>query len=135
MKVFVKNVLKKFPDEAESYESTIVFTCGSPLEYFAFYDGDQFIAGKYYEVELDFLDIDPNNNKDTAYSGNKDRAKKLSHLANWSYNGYGQIKSINPTVVDFGEMCLNIGLHDIDQEDVGRYIFWKIDRLDIDTIS
>ena len=44
---------------------------------------------------------------------------------------YGLIKSINPVVLDFGEFEIDKGDWINDSNLVGRYIYWKIDRLDI----
>jgi hypothetical protein len=133
MKALIKKVIIDFPDEPESFERTIVFNLGSRQDYYAFHYGREFEAGKTFDVVLEFLDADPQNGAMEAFSGNSECVKRLVHKSNWSYDGYGQIISINPTIVDFGEISLKVGLQELTKEDIGRYIYWAIDRLDIDT--
>jgi hypothetical protein len=62
----------------------------------------------------------------------QDNSKNLIKGHNdWEYEGYGQIKSLNPVVVDFGDIQLETGEWTDDETLVGEFVYWKIDRLDI----
>lgn len=79
---------------------------GSIIEAFAY--GQHFSAGNTVEVEFDSLDADLDWG--VRFTENKGRERKLVKTANdWEYEGYGQIKSILPVVIDFGGIELATG--------------------------
>ena len=65
------------------------------------------------------------------FSGNPDRDKRLEHIDGWKYIGYGEIVSVNPTILDLGDIQLETGPNTHDQRCIGEYIMIIIDRLDL----
>jgi hypothetical protein len=65
------------------------------------------------------------------FSGNPGREKKLVNLQGWAYEGFGQIVSIKPVVVDFGPFCLELGDFTNDERCVGEWIVERIGRIDL----
>jgi hypothetical protein len=65
------------------------------------------------------------------FSGNPDCAKRLEHIDGWKYIGYGEIVSLNPTILDLGGIQLEAGPNTHDQRCIGEYIMVIIDRLDL----
>jgi hypothetical protein len=98
---------------------------------FAFPELEEEWIDKNIEVEISCLELGDLCWEDI-FNGNKDKQKKLvKSNRDWSYEGYGQIISINPIVVDFGDLELELGEWTHDERVVGEYIYWKIDRLDL----
>lgn len=111
-------------------EGKITFTTQNGKQIEAFFWGEKFEEQKDYLVEFTSLDYPLDWN--VIFSENKEKIKSLI-LENGlcSYLAYGQIVSINPTVVDFGDIIMEIHLPTNDEKVIGEYIYWKIDRLDI----
>ena len=65
------------------------------------------------------------------FQGNPTKEKKLVLLSGWSYLGYGEIVSINPTSVDFGIFTLEAGPRTNDARCIGEFVKLHIDRLDL----
>ena len=65
------------------------------------------------------------------FGGNPERVKRLVRTGDWSYEGYGQVVSIRPVVVDFGVLRLEVGDWTNDSRCVGEYVFVPIARLDL----
>ena len=65
------------------------------------------------------------------FSGNPDRDKRLEHIDGWKYIGYGEIVSVNPTILDLGGIQLEAGPNTHDKRCIGEYIKVIIDRLDL----
>ena len=63
------------------------------------------------------------------FSGNPDHDKRLVHIDGWKYEGYGEIVSVDPTVIDFGIIQLEAGPNTHDQRCIGEYVMVIIDRL------
>ena len=123
----ILDVKKEFPTEKDSNESTVFFVIGK-VKLHAFYDGRDFFPNKEKNIRL--LSFEVNSIDERTMLGNSKKEKKLVPEGEWSYLGYGQIISHNPTIVDFGGVNLEIGL-DADASSIGQFIVWKIDRLDI----
>ena len=68
---------------------------------------------------------------ESMFNGNPERRKELIPTGHWSYNGYGEIISVRPVVVDFGDFEFEIGDFTSDQRCVGEFIHVIIDRLDM----
>jgi len=112
----------------------VIFTSQSGNDFEAFFCGNEIIPSNYANVEFCSLDYDLDWN--IIFTENKSKIKKLIKEKGYcSYQSYGQILSINPTVVDFGDIIMEIGLSTNDEKVVGEFIYWKIDRLDILKIS
>ena len=62
------------------------------------------------------------------FQGNPTKEKKLERLSGWSYFGYGEIVSINPTSVDFGIFTLEAGPRTNDARCIGEFVKVHIDR-------
>ena len=114
----------------DKYEGTAHFKINGN-DYYAFFYGEDYEFGKDYKVEFDHLEIPLE--WDSIFNENKRNERKLVKIDNseWSYDGYGIIKSINPIIADFGDIQLNIGNWTNDSNVIGEFIYWKIDRLDI----
>jgi len=117
-------------DLMNEHEGTVQFEINGN-DYKAFFYGDEYERGQNIEVEFDHLDTPIEWN--VIFNENKDKELKLEKSKNseWSYNGYGQIKSIDPITVNFGDIQLELGNWSNDPKIVGEYIYWSIDRLDI----
>ncbi|WP_276497552.1 hypothetical protein [Pontibacter litorisediminis] len=101
---------------------------GCPISAFTY--GEEFIKGEVINVEFDSINEDLDWN--ILFGENKNEEKKLVKSTNdWEYEGYGQIKSIEPVVIDFGDIELETGNWTSDKKVVGEFIYWKINRLDI----
>ncbi|SEQ08438.1 hypothetical protein [Flavobacterium urocaniciphilum] len=114
----------------DSNEGEITFTNQNGKQIEAFFWGEKFEIEKRYLVEFSSLDYPLDWS--VIFSENKQNLKSLipeNRLC--SYLAYGQIKSINPTIVDFGDIVMEINLPTNDEKVIGEYIYWKIDRLDI----
>lgn len=79
--------------------------------------------------------VDENLTWEETFKGNKNKEKKLEQLKGWSYHGYGQILSLNPTIVDFGILKLDIGYLTNDDRVIGESVKVKIGRLDLSFTS
>ncbi|WP_170871915.1 hypothetical protein [Pontibacter indicus] len=114
----------------EPAEGTITVKAkdGSPISAFAY--EEEFTEGEVVNVEFDSINDDLDWN--TIFGENKNQEKKLVKSINdWEYEGYGQIKSIEPVVIDFGDIELETGKWTSDKKVVGEFVYWKINRLDI----
>lgn len=67
---------------------------------------------------------------DQMFQGNPDKEMKLVQTGDWSYDAYGQIKSINPVIADFGIFSLDLGEITNDERCIGEWIQEKVTRLD-----
>jgi hypothetical protein len=132
MKVYIEEVMAEFSDEPESDEKTVVFRTEDGKNYHAFSSIDEFEEKQECDVTLDFLDSEPGNDKARAFAGNPQGRVEIIRTDTWSYDGYGRIESVNPTIVSFGSFDLEIGIGELKETDVGRYVYWYIDRLDIE---
>lgn len=72
-----------------------------------------------------------NQSWEDMFSGNPDHDKRLKHIEGWKYEGYGEIVSVDPTIVDFGTLRLEAGPITHDQRCIGEHIMVIIDRLDL----
>jgi hypothetical protein len=118
----------------EPNEGTVFFETesGKILEAYS-YDSD-FIPGEICEVDIFHLS-DPNVGWEVIFKENPEKVNALVKANNdWDYYGYGRIVSINPIIIDFGSISLDAGNWSQDDQIIGEYIYWKIDRLDISKI-
>ena len=121
-------------DLYDSLEGKITFKTLDEKYIEAFFWREKFELKKNYLIE--FSSIDYSLDWSIIFSENKEKIKcLLLDNENCSYLAYGQIISINPTIVDFGDIKMEIDLSTNDERVIGEYIYWKIDRLDILTKS
>ena len=114
----------------EESDGTVVFSKeGKQYQAFSIYCDYQ--AGEIMDVEFDFIEDNDDSTWEKCFDKNKLKTKELISTGKWSYDGYGQIISINPIVADFGVICLELGHWSHDERIVGEYVFLKILRLDI----
>jgi hypothetical protein len=113
----------------ETCEGTVTFKGKNGGIIDAFSYGEDFATGAV--VDVDFTSIDYDLKWDVHFSENKNKNKFLVKIKNWEYEGYGQIKSIKPVIIDFGDIELNTGDWINDEKVIEEFIYWKIDRLDI----
>jgi hypothetical protein len=107
---------------------TVVTTKGSLLS--AYFWGDTFQKGEQANVQFSALDYPVS--WDAIFSENKEQKLALETASKECvYYAYGRILSLNPIVVDFGDIKLSIGDWTHDERVIGEYIYWKIDRLDL----
>ncbi|MBS3820625.1 MAG: hypothetical protein KGY81_02550 [Phycisphaerae bacterium] len=64
------------------------------------------------------------------FTGNPDKLKRLESLGGWRYRAYGQVRSIDPMVVDCGVDIADDVVSTHDPRVVGEYVAYTIDRLD-----
>ena len=71
------------------------------------------------------------------FTENKEIELRIEKSKNseWSYYGYGKIKSVDPVTADFGDIQLELGNWTNDPKVIGEYIYWAIARLDISKIK
>lgn len=99
-------------------------------EYKAFFWGEKFTIGEEVSVELSHLNYPLD--WEIIFNENTNQNIHLEKTSNDAeYIGYGIIKSINPIMVSFGDISLDVGSWTNDEKVIGQYIYWKIDRLDI----
>ncbi|MCD4784350.1 MAG: hypothetical protein K8T10_11065 [Candidatus Eremiobacteraeota bacterium] len=126
MKVRIEKVDWDLSEEIR--EGTVTFSIADK-NFYAFSCCSDYKVGEIIEVELS--QIEAGFDWEETFSRNNQKKKCLINIGNWSYDGYGQIISINPVVVNFGCFPLELGDWTNDKRVIGEYIFWKIDRLDI----
>lgn len=80
--------------------------------------------------EAEFSALEGPATWDEIFRGNPDRRVELRHLHGWQYAGYGKVIAIQPTVVDFGVLELQVGPPTHDDRCIGEYVYIPIDRLD-----
>ncbi len=115
--------------DQDSLEGTVTFKGRNGGYVDAFSYGQDFSKGEI--VDVDLTSIDFFLKWEVRFSENKNKEKLLVKIKDWEYEGYGQIRAINPVVVDFGDIELEIGYWTNDVRVIAEYIYWKIDRLDI----
>ncbi len=115
-------------------EGTVQFEINGN-DYIAFFYGEEYEPGQNVEVEIDHLESPLE--WDAIFTENKEHELKIekSKSKEWSYYGYGKIKSIDPVTADFGDIKLVLGDWTNDPKVIGEYIFWTIDRLDISKLQ
>ena len=114
-------------------EGTVTFETNMGKRFEAFFYGKAFKIDEIYFVTFSSLDYDLK--PEIIFSENKSQNKYLvKEKKSWSYQAYGQILSINPVVVDFGDLRMELGNWANDNKVIGEYIYWKIDRLDVNEV-
>ena len=68
---------------------------------------------------------------ESMFQGNPESKRELIQRRGWSYDGYGQVASIRPVVVDFGDFTFEVGDFTTDQRCIGEFVHVIIDRLDL----
>jgi hypothetical protein len=115
------------------YEGTVTFETITGKNFDAFFWGQTFKEDDTYLIK--FSSLDYNLKWEIIFSENKSQSKSLEKENGYcSYQAYGQILSINPVVVDFGYIKMEIGNWTNDNRVIGDYIYWKIDRLDVSEV-
>ncbi len=126
MEVLIEEIIWSEP--IDIFEGTINFSIEG-VKYSASSFGYDYKVGSKLEVEFDH--ISDETTWEERFNNNFEKKKCLIKTGNWSYDGYGQIISINPVVANFGQIELELGDWTNDKRVIGEYIFWKILRLDI----
>ena len=121
-------------DLMDKYEGTVQFEINGN-DYKAFFYGGEYEPGQNVEVELNHLVSPLEWNMIFTKNKNKELRIEKSKKSEWSYYGYGKIKSIDPISADFGDIQLELGKWTNDPKVIGEYIYWTIDRLDISSIK
>ncbi|MBN1782382.1 hypothetical protein JW948_14705 [bacterium] len=91
--------------------------------------GSKAQEGETVDIELDVF-IANQLYWDDMFSGNLEKMKKLEHIDGWSYYAYGQIKQINPVIVDCGIIQIKNVIHTNDIRCINEFVKLKITRLD-----
>ena len=111
-------------------EGTVTFKTESGKLLDAFSYGQTFIDGEIADVE--FTTLDYGLEWGVVFSNNRQKERRLNKGQNaWEYEAYGEIKSIHPVIIDFGDIKLDTGNWTNDEKVIGEFVYWKIDRLDI----
>ena len=114
----------------DKYEGTVTLVTQTNKNFTAFFWGQTFELNKTYKIKFDCLDYPLK--WETIFSENKAQKKMLESQNEFcSYLAYGKIISINPVVADFGDIKMEIGDWTHDENVIGEFIYFKIDRLDI----
>jgi hypothetical protein len=117
----------------EYFEGIITFVLNGK-EYSAFSYGVRYVEGEEVNVEFDCLT--GMESLKEIINGNPLKKKELIQKNKWSYDGYGEIVSIDPVVADFGNgIRLEIGNHLKNPKLIGSYIYREIIRLDIERLD
>jgi|SRR5690606_1539470 len=117
-------------NETDELEGVITFIINGK-EYEAFYWGEKFSVWENITIFLDHLSY-PLKWEDI-FGENKNKEIKIvkSSQQPASYYCYGKIISITPIRADFGDLKLDLGDWTNDEKVIGEYIYWVIDRLNI----
>ena len=127
MKVKIEKVDWHLSEEIK--EGTVTFSVNG-TEYNAFSQDTDFPVDDYADVIFSHIAGGPNS-WEKIFSKNEQKEKKLISTNEWSYEGYGEIISINPIKADFGDIVLELGEWSNDERIIGEFIYWEISRLDI----
>ena len=116
----------------DRFEGTVQFEINGNI-YSGFFYGEEFKVGQLIEAYFDHLEY--GLDWDVIFNENKNKVLKIEQAndSEWSYYGYGKVKSIDPIIADFGDIQLDLGNWTNDPKVIGEYIYWKIERLDIST--
>lgn len=126
MKIKIENIIPA--EYKESDECTVIFSISGNF-YSAFAFNFDYKVGDV--IDVDFSYIEGSVSWEERFSKNKDKKKCLIHKGNWAYNGFGQIISINPVIADFGDIKLDLGEFTHDYRVIGKYIYERIEQLNI----
>lgn len=117
-------------DLTDPYEGTVTFETSTGRQFSAFFWGQKFNINDSYLIT--FNSIDYPIDWETIFSENKNRQKTIEpDEGDYTYLAYGQILSINPVTVDFGDIVMELGEWTNDDRVIGEFIYWKIKRLDV----
>ena len=115
--------------DKEIQEGTVSFSINS-RKYDAFSCLQEFEIGKNVEVFFGCL-ITGQKWRDVFNKNLNSKKELIKTGKSWSYDGYGEIVSINPIMVDYGDFSLEHGNWTHDEKVVGQFVYIKISRLDI----
>jgi hypothetical protein len=103
--------------------------------------------GRTYQAMDDFSGFDPekvdfdapefsivcpsDQSWESIFQGNPELKRELIQRRGWSYDGYGQVVSVRPVVVDFGDFTFEVGDFTTDQRCIGEFVHLILDRLDL----
>jgi hypothetical protein len=114
----------------DPYEGSVTFKSQTGKQFLAFFWGQNLTINQTYKVT--FCSLDYPLEWKMIFSENRGRKKTLEATnVSGSYLAYGQISSINPVTVDFGDIILEVGNWTNDERVIGEFIYWKIERLDV----
>jgi len=88
------------------------------------------LPGLLENVAFSYVAVEPVR-WDEAAKANRGEKKSLNHLRGWSYQGYGQVISVMPVVIDFGFLKMTDPGWTTDEDLVGCYVKLMIDRLEL----
>ncbi len=117
--------------DQDAKEAEVYFRVGSSF-YWAFCSPCNFAKGSISNIEIDFLE-DEEMSYETFFTYNINKEMKIVPFDNsrTSYYCYGRIISVNPIVIDCGDIQLDYGEFTSDKKVVGEYVYFVIARLDI----
>ena len=117
-------------DLTDSHEGVVSLTTPTNKIFSAFFWGQSFEQNKTYKIKFNCLEYPLK--WETIFSENKNKRQTLEADSDFcSYAAYGRIISINPIIADFGDINIEIGDWTHDEQVIGEFIYYKIDRLDI----
>lgn len=129
MKIKIENIIPCNCGYKKCPEVTVYFSINGNI-YSAF--GMHINIDKGNFVDADVLHLEGDITWEERFQKNKEKKKCLIKTGErWSYDGYGQIISINPIIADFGDIKLELGNFAHDPRVIGEYIFEKIERLNV----
>lgn len=114
----------------DPYEGFVTFESQAGKQFLAFFWGQHLTINQTYKVT--FCSLDYPLEWKVIFSENRKRKKNLEATnVKGAYLAYGQIISLNPIAVDFGDIILEVGSWTNDERVIGEFIYWKIERLDV----
>ena len=84
--------------------------------------------GTLVDVEFSFI-CDEDESWEQLFSGNPSKVLGIEAIDGWKYRALGQIRSIDPVVVDCGLFRVDDVVHTSDPRVVGEYVGFTISRL------
>lgn len=119
--------------DKEGQEADILFEISGKV-FWAFCHPCDFEEGETAAVCFSFIEKDLP--EVTFWEENKSNKKEIVSLENIRgyYNCYGQIKNIQPVMIDCGTITFSNGNWINDTEAIGKYVYFTISRLDISRI-
>jgi len=128
MKIKIENIIPCSCVYKGCSEVTVYFSINGNI-YSAF--GIDINVDKGMFVDADVSHLKGNVTWEERFQKNNEKKKCLMKTGEGSYDGYGQIISINPVIADFGDIKLDIGNFTHDSRVIHEFIYEKVSRLDI----
>ena len=120
--------------DQDGQEADVCFKLGDST-FWAFCHPCRFEKGATVDLDLTFLESE-DISFDTFFSYNTNKEMKILPFDDdrTSYYCYGRILSVNPVVIDCGDIQFDYGEFTSDERVVGEFVYFVITRLNLDMI-